>query len=142
MPKPDAALLDPARYPFACEITTRFADMDVNRHLNNVAIAALVEDTRVRFNAAISMRESLGGLSAMNVSLAIDYLAQAFYPLPVRGLAATESVGRSSWAVVQLLLQEERVVAFSRSVLVCVRDGAPAPLPQALRANVARMSLA
>jgi len=141
MPRPDPSLLDPARYPFACDITTRFADMDVNQHLNNVAIAALIEDTRVRFNAAAGVRQALGGLGAMNVSLAIDYLAQAYYPQPVRGLAALEAQGRSSWTVVQLLLQDGRAVAFSRSILVCVDGGAAAPLPEALRAGQAAMML-
>ena len=141
MARPDPSLLEPARYPFACDITTRFADMDLNQHLNNVAIAALIEDTRVRFNAAAGIREALGGLGAMNVSLAIDYLAQAYYPQAVRGLAAVEALGRSSWTVVQLLLQSGEPVAFSRSVLVCVDRGAPAPLPEALRTGQAAMML-
>jgi acyl-CoA thioester hydrolase len=115
--------------------------MDVNRHLNNVSIAALIEDSRVRFNDVVGMREKLGALTAMNVSLSIDYLAQAYYPQPVRGLVAVEAQGRTSWTVVQLLLQNGEVTAFSRSVLVCVDRGVPAPLPEPLRAAYAAMML-
>jgi acyl-CoA thioester hydrolase len=141
MVRPDAALLAPARYPFACEIGTRFADVDINRHLNNVALAAMIEESRVRLNSAARLPETLGDHGAMVASLAIDYLAQGYYPQPVDGYGAIEAFGRSSWTTVQLLVQDNRVVVFARSVLVCIRDGAAAPLPDAVRAGFAPMML-
>lgn len=141
MAKPDPALLDAARYPFACEIGTRFGDMDLNHHLNNVALAAMVEESRVRFNTAARLAETLGEHGAMVASMAIDYLAQAYYPQPIEAHGAIEGFGRSSWTTVQLLAQEGRVVAFARSVLVCIREGAAAPLPPAVRAGFAPMVL-
>jgi hypothetical protein len=74
--KPDPALLDAARYPFDLEITTRFADLDPNDHINNVAIAAVLEDARVRFNEALGFRTVIRSLRAMVASVSIDYLAQ------------------------------------------------------------------
>jgi acyl-CoA thioester hydrolase len=134
MPRPDPALLDPARYPFACEITTRYADMDPNHHLNNVAMAALFEDARVRFNSAQRFREAIGPRGgAMVASVGIDYLAQAFYPAPIVVHCAVEVIGRTSWTMAQLMIQNIRPVAFARSVAVSLDDGRPASLPLTFR---------
>jgi len=39
-------LLNRSRYAFRHEITTRFADVDPNQHINNVALFAAFEDAR------------------------------------------------------------------------------------------------
>ena len=133
MPKPDAALLNPARYPFTHTITTRFADIDPNRHLNNVALAAMMEDARVRFNMAQGEAIRIGERRAMVASVAMEYLAQGHFPDPVTVYNAVESVGRSSWSVVQLLVQNDTAVAFARSALVAIADDRPAPISDAFR---------
>lgn len=141
MPKPDPALLDPARYPFACEITTRFGDQDLNHHINNVALAGMIEESRVRFNMEFGLADLLAGRGTMIVSIAIDYLAQAFYPRSVLGMTAVERIGRSSWTTVQVLAQDERPIAFARSVLVSVAENGASPLTDALRDGLGRMGL-
>src|SRR3546814_11330256 len=53
MAKPDSWRLDAASYP-VCEVfQTRFQDMDINGHLNNVAFAALFESGRVMMNRQV-----------------------------------------------------------------------------------------
>lgn len=133
MPRPDAALLDPARYPFAHTITTRFADIDPNRHLNNVALAAMMEDARVRFNMAQGGVIKIGERRAMVVSVAMEYLAQGHFPDSVTVHCAVESVGRTSWSVVQLLVQNETAVAFARSALVAIANDRPAQIAEDYR---------
>ena len=141
MAKPDPALLAPARYPFRHEVTTRFADVDPNHHLNNVAIAALLEDSRVRFGYAANQAKLLEGYRPMVASVAIDYLGEAFFPDPVTGLVGLEAIGRTSWTVVQVLVQHERVFAFARSTIVLTTRGTPTPLPEEFRANLSEMLL-
>lgn len=133
MPRPDPALLDPARYPYRRETTTRFADVDPNHHLNNVALAAMMEDGRVRFNHACGFRELMGRRRGMVASMAIEYLSQGYYPDPVSLYAAIEAVGRTSWTIAQLLMQDDRTVAFARSTVVCVDGDRPSPMPDAFR---------
>ncbi|MET0251920.1 MAG: hypothetical protein ABW203_07050 [Novosphingobium sp.] len=87
------------------------------------------------------MAEMLGGLGAMVASVAIDYLAQGFYPHPVEARSAIERFGRTSWTSLQLLLQDRRPIVFARSVLVCTGDGAAAALPEGLRDGFAVMVL-
>lgn len=134
MARPDPALLDPARYPFAAETTTRFADVDPNQHLNNVALAAMMEDARVRFNMAIGNAVRIGERRAMVASVGMEYLSQGHFPDPVTVHCGIEAVGRSSWTIVQLLAQNGRAVAFARSVIVAIADDRPAPVPDDFRA--------
>jgi acyl-CoA thioester hydrolase len=135
MAKPDPSLLDPARYPFVHRVTTRFSDVDPNQHLNNVAIAALFEDGRVRFGQAAGNRK------AMVASVAIEYLGQAYFPQDVTAYVGLESIGRSSWTTVQLLEQEGRVFAFCRTTAVRTVDGRPSPIEDDLRAGFEKMLL-
>lgn len=141
MAKPDPTLLDAARYPFTCEIATRFADLDPNNHINNVAMAALLEDGRVRFNKSIDMAPGRPDARFMVASVAIDYLAQAHYPELVACLSGTAALGRTSITVQQLLTQGDAPVATARTVLVCTDGARPIPLPDDVRAAFARRML-
>jgi len=134
MSRPATALLDPRRYPFAHRITTRFADIDPNQHLNNVALAAMMEDARIRFNLEINGQIKLGQRRAMIASFAIEYLAQGHFPDPVTVHCAIEAVGRSSWTIIQLLAQHSGSVAFARSVIVAIAADRPVPVDEAFRA--------
>lgn len=129
MPKPDPALLDTARYPFSCPIEPRFGDLDVNMHINNVAMAGFLEDGRVRFHRRSGYREGLVGLSSMVASVAIEYLGQGHYPDALTVHCAVEDIGRTSHRLVQLVTQDGRIVAFARSTMVTVGKDGPAPLP-------------
>lgn len=140
MPKPDQALLDPARYPFSCEIATRFADLDLNRHLNNVALSEICEEARVRFHGSSGFVAAISGggerLSAMVVSFAIEYLGQGYHPDPVMAHVAATRIGKSSYGLAILIRQNERTVAHAQAVMVAVRDGQPATIPDSFRDSV------
>lgn len=134
MAKPDAALLDPSRYAFAHEISTRFADLDPNGHINNVAMAAVFEDSRVRFLHGAGFREALGALRFMVASVSIDYLAQAHFPHPMTCHTAGLAMGNASWTVQQLVLQSGAPVATAQSTIVCTDGQRPVALTETLRA--------
>lgn len=134
MAKPDPALLDPAVYPHVCEVTTRFADLDINNHINNVAMAAIIEDARVRFHVASGFAKAIpAGSQTMVVSLTIDYLAQAYYPHPLKVHSGLSAVGERSLRLRHLLTQNDRPVALAEAVAVHVVGGKAAPLPENLR---------
>ncbi len=137
MAKPDPALLDPARYPFVCEIATRFGDLDINRHLNNVALVAIIEDGRVRLNHVSGFHGGTAGVSTMVASFAIEYLGQAWYPKPLAVHAAVTHVGRTSFVVQQLVRQEDRIIGFARSTIVFVANNRPTAIPPARLAGFA-----
>lgn len=142
MPKPNPALLDPARYPYSCEIATRFGDLDVNLHVNNVALAQICEEGRVRFHRASGYHAALAGVTSMTASFAIEYLGEAFHPQPLQVHVAAESMGNTSYALVQLIRQESRAIAFSRATLVVMKEGRPLTIPDAFRESVQTWMLA
>jgi len=129
MPKPDPALLDPARYPFRCAIEPRFGDLDTNMHLNNVALAGILEEGRVRFHHASKYAHAVEDMTSMAASFAVEYLGQAHYPDSLDVHVAATKIGRTSHTLSQLVLQQGRLVAYAQAVLVCVRDNRPTEIP-------------
>lgn len=142
MAKPDPALLDPARYPFRCTIEPRFGDLDVNQHINNVAMAGILEDARVRFNRASDYFSRMSRGTSMVASIGIEFLGQSYYPDPLEVAVGFARVGTSSFTVHQLVSQRGRPIALATVVLVCVgEDGAAVALPDAFRDHAAGWSL-
>ena len=141
MPKPDPALLDPARYPFACSIETRFGDLDLNQHINNAAMVGLLEEGRVRFQRALARGPTDTRTSRMLVSLAVEFLDQSYFPDPVHMHVGIERMGRTSYTLCQLGNQRGRVVLFARATVVVTVDGRPAELPAQVRESLEPWSL-
>lgn len=137
MAKPDPALLDPARYPFRTEIDVRFGDLDVNRHVNNVSLANFIEEGRVRFHRASGFHAAVDGLRAMVVSISTEFIGEAFYPGTIAAHCGASRIGSSSFDLELLLCQDDRIVLFARSVMVCMKDGAPFIIPDNFRETVA-----
>ncbi|MBC2664561.1 acyl-CoA thioesterase [Novosphingobium flavum] len=140
MAKPDPALLDPARYPHARDVATRYADLDPNRHVNNIAMAALFEDSRARLVHELDSGW-IGSLAVMIVNFTIDYLGQAHYPAPLTLHSAVIAVGRTSMTLLQLARQEGRAVAIATTVVVLTDGERPVPIPDHWRPAMAALEL-
>ncbi|MFM9936210.1 MAG: acyl-CoA thioesterase [Novosphingobium sp.] len=136
MARPDPALLDPARYPFVNAVTTRFADLDPNGHINNVAMAAVFEDARLRFISNVGFPRNAEDARFMVANVTIDYLAQAYYPEGLECRVGALTGGRSSWSLRQLLLQAERPVATAHVTIVFTDGERPMPIDPALRESL------
>jgi acyl-CoA thioester hydrolase len=138
MAKPDPALLNPALYPFRCEIETRFGDLDVNLHINNVALTGLLEEARVRFHRESGYHAAAAAwsMTTMVASLSVEFLGQSHFPEPLEMHVAAARIGRTSYELCQLVSQTTGIVAFARTVLVCVRDNQPFALPDDYRESV------
>lgn len=142
MAKPEPTLLDPARYRFQTRLEPRFGDLDVNLHINNVAMATMLEEAHVRFHRAsgyLAGRDA--GLSSMVASVAIEYLAQGAYPDPVDIHVALERLGRTSHTLVHTAIQGRRILTFSRTVIVTMGRDGPAPLPASFIASADQWKL-
>ncbi|MCJ2179896.1 acyl-CoA thioesterase [Novosphingobium album (ex Hu et al. 2023)] len=136
MAKPDPALLDLARYPFTCTIEPRFGDLDINMHVNNVAMAGILEDARIRLGRQTDYRSLLPGSTTMVASIAIEYIGEANYPDPINVSAALERIGRTSQQIVQVGTQKGKPLVFARTVLVMVGPDGPVPFPESFAASV------
>jgi acyl-CoA thioester hydrolase len=143
MPKPDPALLDPARYPFSCAIAPRFSDLDFQHHVNNVALADILQEGRVRFHQACTYDEALDecGMQAMAVSLSVEFLGEARHPDPLDNHLAVAAAGRTSHTIAHLVTQGGAPVAYAQAVLVCMKDGEPAGNPPAFIEAIGKWNL-
>ncbi|WP_310474871.1 thioesterase family protein [Sandarakinorhabdus sp.] len=129
----------PAHYPHQITLQTRFADMDVNGHLNNVAIARLFEDARVRYNRDGPLNPAASGTQSYFViaHVAIDYLAEGNFPDPMTIGLGIARIGGSSFTAALAAFQNGSCIALCDSVMVHrLRDAGSAPLPEALREHL------
>lgn len=134
--KNEAWRLEPAAYPRHLTLHPRYGDMDVNAHLNNVAIARLFEETRVQTLSALRGHPVGGGdpSSMMIVHVGIDYLAEGSYPDPIdAGLAVTD-IGRTSFRLGLALFQRGRAIALADCAMVNLHDRRPGVIGPDLRA--------
>ena len=141
--KGDPRRHDTTAYPWSIEMQTRFADMDVNRHLNNVAITRFFEEVRIRFNWSLMTKETLAARPRYLVAhVAVDYLGEGSYPAPLLMTYAVGAIGRSSFRCLMGMFQTGACIALCDSVLVHRGQDGPAPLPDDLRARLEAFPLA
>jgi acyl-CoA thioester hydrolase len=137
MAKPDLWRLNPASYPISITTGTRFQDLDINGHLNNVSFAALFENARVRVNRAARLGEDRApGERTMVAAVSINYLGEGQYPDDVTVCTGVGPIGTSSWTLFQAMFQNGHCIATCDSVIVCRLNNQRAPLRDALRAEL------
>jgi acyl-CoA thioester hydrolase len=98
------------------EDVLRYADLDPNQHVNNVAYAALAEAGRVRF--ALDRLPPLGGALLVLARLAIDFRAELGYPGRVRTATWIRRVGRTSFTFGQAIFGDDGLAATAEAVCV------------------------
>ena len=140
MAKPESWRLDAANYPLRVTANTRFQDLDLNGHLNNVAFAALFENGRVRLNRdARPWDKRPGNERTMVAAVTINYLAEGSFPDDVIVTSGIGSIGSSSWTILQAMFQNDRCIATCDTVVVCRTDDESRPLRTELRAGLGAM---
>ncbi len=131
MARPKTWQLIAANYPVSVVMQTRFQDIDPNRHLNNVAFAAMFENARVRLNRSLRpWADRPKNERSMVASVAINYLREGHYPDDVEVSSGVSKIGRSSYVIAQAMFQNGQCIATCESVIVCRTDGEGRPLRQ------------
>ncbi len=134
--RPEGWRLERAAYPFASVTTTRFQDLDPLGHINNVAMAALFENGRVRFDRTVELRRPAPGVRWLIGKVAIDYVAEAHFPDDIEIASGIGEIGNRSWTIYSAAFQNGRCVATCNSVLVMTDATGAIPLPEELRARL------
>ncbi len=98
MARPDPSRLNPMAYPHSERIQTRFQDLDPLGHINNVAMAALFESGRVRFNHAMGL-SGWKGHRWLVARIEINYLAEGNFPADVEIATGIGEIGTRSWQI-------------------------------------------
>jgi len=120
---------------FATESAVRYADLDINGHVNHARYLAYLEECRLalrrHLNTALGLPETLSwAIGALN----IRYHRSVLYPATVRVETQPVQVGRTSFTLGYGLYDgaDCAVTASSRSVCLDRGTGQPVPLPEAL----------
>lgn len=137
MPRPDSWRTDPVAYPYGTSVQTRFGDLDSLGHINNVAMGALFETARVRFNHALGLTR-FRGHRWLVAQVRIDYLAEGHYPADVEIRSGIGDVGTRSWQILAAAYQEGAPIATCDVVLVMERQQGVGALPAEFREALER----
>lgn len=138
MPRPAAWRLDPAAYSHTQTVQTRFGDMDVLGHLNNVAFAALFETARTKFNRHAELwGRDFTGRRAVVAQVEINYLAEGSYPEDVEIATGIGRVGGRSWSILAAMFQNGRAIATCDAVIVMDPGEAGEGLPDRFKERLA-----
>ncbi len=131
--KPEPFRLVRSAYPYFRRVIARFSDMDSERHLNNVALAAFYEDGRVSFLRELAATDLRGGARMVVAHLSISYLAEAQYPGDYDvGLGVT-NFGKTSFGIGCGLFAGDKCVGVCDTTQVVIGAAGPMTLPVALR---------
>ena len=141
MPKPQPWQLDPASYPFSHRTETRFADMDVLGHINNVSMAGLFEHGRGMFNHAIEVQRRAPGQRWLIVSVSLDYIAEAHFPEHVDIASGILRIGNSSWDIASAAFQGGQCKATCITTIVLTDANGPTTINSDLRKEFQRLTV-
>ena len=141
MARIDRAALDNASFPAAVTIPTRFADLDLQGHVNNAAVPVILQEARVDFNTAVDMRGQLGGLRPMVAGITIEYAAELTHPGEIEILTGVSKIGSTSFTLQQVVRQSGRTAIYAETTLVIADATGAAALPEGLRCNLEALLL-
>ena len=133
---PERLLLE--TYPYRADLDPRFGDMDIQGHLNNVALAGLYEEARVRFVSTIfQIHDRPDGQRPVLAEARIRYLAEGRYPGRLTAACGMLHIGRTSYHIGQAMFQDRRCIGTADIVIVWTAAGRPVPIPEIFRAAMA-----
>lgn len=133
--------LTPGNFPFTYEMATRFADLDKVGHVNHVNLTAFFQEGRNRlFYHYELLKAAHCGLvvAAMNIEFAGDL----FHPQPIEVHCGLLEVGRSSFRVGQIAVQNGRVGAYAEVVQVARGEQGATAIPEPWRPILDQMMMA
>lgn len=108
-------------FRFSVSIPIRYADIDAQRHLNNVAFFLFMEHARVEYMREVGLWEGrdFSGIGMILAETTCTYLAPAYLGENVRVWARVTRLGRKSFHLDYRLATERGVIATGRSAQVC-----------------------
>lgn len=139
--RPDPIRLKPETYKFHLELPTRFGDLDIRGHINNVSIAQYCEDARIAFQMETVGKEMYSTITperAVVAQMTLHFVSEGFFPEPVDAGVGVARLGNTSYALVVGLFQQGKCIAVQESALVLVRPNGPMPLSADIRARMER----
>lgn len=122
-----------SHFRFSVSIPIRYADIDAQRHLNNVAYFTFMEQARVEYVQTLGLWQDgrFDGIGMIVAEASCSYRAPAHLGETVRVWARIARLGTRSFDFEYRLETEGGLIAHGRTVQVCYdyAQGSSAPLP-------------
>jgi acyl-CoA thioester hydrolase len=128
-----------ANYPFGHLTETRFADLDILGHINNVAMAGLFEHGRGMFNHAIEVSRRAPGQRWLIARVEINYIAEAHFPAKVDIASGISRIGNSSWDIASAAFQNDECKAVCITTIVLTDANGATAINDDLRGEFERL---
>jgi acyl-CoA thioester hydrolase len=107
----DPRLLELTNYPHIRVLDLMFSDLDIQQHVNNVAITRLFEEARWSLHRLVVQDEPGTFTSIVLARLEVHYLREVTYPGQVEIAIGMGPNGRSSYDNVAALFQDGECAA-------------------------------
>ena len=124
---------------------TRFGDLDIRGHINNVSIVQYTEDARVAFQMENVGREIYQADSAVRVVVAqmtLHFVSEGFFPEPIHAGVGIAKIGNSSYVLSCGLFQKGKCIATQETSMVYMGAEGSMPLTPGIRARMERYLIA
>lgn len=141
MAKPENWQLNPDSYPFSHRTETRFADLDLLGHINNVSMAGLFEHGRGLFNHSIHAQRRTEGQRWLIARVEINYVAEAHFPEHIEIASGISRVGNSSWDIASAAFQGGHCKATCMTTIVMTDKNGSVQITPELHAEFERLSI-
>ena len=141
MSRPEPWRLDQSAYPFTAAIPTRWADLDLLGHINNVSMAGLFEEGRGRFNRVLDLHRGDRSIRWLIAAVSLNYLAEAHHPHDVTVASGIGHIGSRSWTILSGAFQKGVCVATCDTTLVYTDKTGAVALPEDYLAKLTAMKI-
>ncbi|MCP4615372.1 MAG: acyl-CoA thioesterase [Bradyrhizobium sp.] len=127
-------------FPYRLSDNVRFADLDINQHVNNASYASYFETSRVTLMKDRANGLQPEGVGWVMVRLDIIFRAELHWPGTIELGLGVAKIGRTSVSFDQVVFSEGKCVASARAVNVLVDQATrkPVPLTDEMKANLQR----
>jgi acyl-CoA thioester hydrolase len=141
-PHPDRFRI--AAYPLVTTVQARFSDMDVNGHLNSLALESLHEDARAIMNEQLVpglFEPTERTLRMVTTQHVVHFSAEAHWPATITAGVGVGGIGRSSFVASGALFLADRCISVCDMTLVLMDDQGPTAISEDIRETMRKLML-
>lgn len=141
-PHPARLVLD--TYPVRTRLEARYADMDSNGHLNNLALEAMHENTRATLNSGVFpgvYDNATRLIRLVAASHVVHFLRESHWPATIDAAGGVGRIGRTSYVVSTALFLDGECLSLCDTVLVVLGEHRPTPIPPDAQERMRERSL-
>lgn len=122
---------------YECNIDTRWGDLDMLGHVNNVAYMTFFETARVELISATGGLNRGDGIGSVVVQANISYRASATHPSVLKVVNTIPRIGNTSMTFHQVLQDRDGDQVYAEADITCVwidmKTNKPVPVPDFIR---------